>query len=147
MSLSHAFPPPSARLLFSSFFLQIDAMARSKSPDEAVLRTSPRSTGESPNHNRSGGMKPSRPLVSGPYCGARESGWPPRTAIKGRVLETGAGESAEVTATIDGRAVCHDLHVEPMREGSSISREDVAVFLVDEILSPKHPGEQVFVHG
>ena len=40
------------------------------------------------------------------------------TAIKQRVLETGAGESAEVTVTIDGKTVCYDLHVEPMREGS-----------------------------
>ncbi|NNG15575.1 MAG: PAS domain-containing protein [Gemmatimonadales bacterium] len=40
------------------------------------------------------------------------------TALKRRVLKAGAGESAEVTVTIDGRAVCYDLHVEPMREGS-----------------------------
>jgi PAS domain S-box-containing protein len=40
------------------------------------------------------------------------------TALKRRVLETGAGESAEVTVTIEGQAVCYDLHVEPMREGS-----------------------------
>jgi PAS domain S-box-containing protein len=40
------------------------------------------------------------------------------SALKRRVLEAGAGESAEVTVTIDGRAVCYDLHVEPMREGS-----------------------------
>lgn len=30
---------------------------------------------------------------------------------------------------------------------SSVSRKDVAAYLTDEILSPKHPGEQVFVHG
>ncbi len=39
------------------------------------------------------------------------------TAAKRLVLETGTGNTVEVTTTLDGRSICYDLHIEPLREG------------------------------
>ena len=39
------------------------------------------------------------------------------TAVKRLVLETGTGNTVEVTTTLDGRSICYDLHIEPLREG------------------------------